>query len=75
MNGIVLKNNSPAIFKKYFEKSVKILRKMNFKDEENFIFINAWNEWAEGNYLEPNDKFGLQYLEVVKEVLESETHE
>ena len=75
INGIILKNNRPAIFKKYFEKSVKILRKMNFKDEENFIFINAWNEWAEGNYLEPNDKYGLQYLEVVKEVLESETHE
>jgi len=69
INGIVIKNNSPVIFKKYFKKSIELLKKMNFKDDENFIFINSWNEWAEGNYLEPDIKNGYQYLEAVKETL------
>ena len=44
-----------------------ILKKFKpFSPEENFIFINAWNEWAEGNHLEPCKKWGLQYLEATK---------
>jgi lipopolysaccharide biosynthesis protein len=36
---------------------------------ENFLFINAWNEWAEGNHLEPCQKWGTQYLEATQETL------
>jgi hypothetical protein len=35
--------------------------------EHRLIFIKSWNEWAEGNYLEPDQKFGHDYLEVVRE--------
>lgn len=37
--------------------------------DENFIFINAWNDWAEGTYLEPDSKNGLKYLQATKEAL------
>ncbi len=35
------------------------------------ITINAWNEWVEGSYLEPDERFGMQYLEVVRDVFVS----
>ena len=36
---------------------------------ENFIFLNAWNEWAESAYLEPDEKHGYQYLEALQRAL------
>lgn len=68
LNGYVLHNSTPELFKEVMQKAVD--RVKDYPDDEKIIFIKSWNEWAEGNYLEPDRKFGRQYLEAVKEVLD-----
>lgn len=50
----------------------KFLQYMNLIKEEEFVFINAWNEWAEGMMLEPTEENGFKYLEWIKEWKENE---
>jgi lipopolysaccharide biosynthesis protein len=64
--GIVIKDQNPTEFEHSLKKAVEMVE--NRPSEEKLVFINAWNEWAEGNHLEPDHKDGLTYLEVVKKV-------
>lgn len=41
----------------------------DFKSEERFMFINAWNEWGEGTYLEPDEKYGYANINTVSKAL------
>jgi hypothetical protein len=65
---LIFKGASPQAWKKHLETTLKELR--NNPENPQFICIKSWNEWAEGNYLEPDEKFGLQWLEAIKEVKE-----
>lgn len=48
-----------------------LCRKTSFKEEdENLVFINAWNEWGEGNHIEPDQKWGRSYLEETLNAIE-----
>ena len=65
--GIVLKNSTP---KKFERLLTRLLEKMQINpNSEKLIFIKSWNEWGEGNYLEPDTKFGKKYLEVIKKIV------
>lgn len=58
--------STPELFEKYLKTQIQKLNRIN---KNGIIFINAWNEWAEGAHLEPDNKFGFQYLESVKNAL------
>ena len=64
-NCMIVKNNTPE----NFDKNLRKLIHNDRKDASNdFIVINAWNEWSEGAYLEPDEKNGYRYLNVIQEV-------
>ena len=60
--GFVVLNGTPANYQHWLARAVA-LTKRDFPDEERFVFINAWNEWAEGCHLEPDRKYGRGFLE------------
>ncbi len=68
-NAFIIHDSTPEKYKAWFEFVCQ--NTTVYSAEENFVFINAWNEWAEGNHLEPDRKWGVQYLEKTKEVLDS----
>jgi len=59
-------NTTPALFKEALQEAKKYLEK--HPGRHKLVTINAWNEWAEGSYLEPDATFKYGYLEAVKEV-------
>lgn len=65
MNGLVLDGSTPELFRTVLRKAISLVS--DYKPDQRIIFIKAWNEWAEGNYLEPDQKFGHGYLQVVKD--------
>jgi len=60
--GTILTNSGPNNYQKWLE-CICNFTDSYFEDEEKLIFINAWNEWAEGAYLEPDRKYGYAYLD------------
>jgi len=60
---VAFRGSKPELFGIWLKNVVE--KFVPYSDDENFIFINAWNEWAEGSHLEPDMKFGTQYLEEV----------
>ncbi len=58
------------MYRKWLDHSINQARRFENHDER-LVFINAWNEWAEGNHLEPDQKWGRRYLEETKSDLEN----
>src|SRR6185369_10188342 len=56
----VFHGSSPQLFRKWLDASILWARKN--RANERFVMINAWNDWANGAYLEPDDRFGYAYL-------------
>ncbi|AOM77589.1 glycoside hydrolase family 99-like domain-containing protein [Pedobacter steynii] len=69
-NAVIYVESEPDNFKKWVSE-IKDYTLANFEDEEKIFFINAWNEWAEGCHLEPDQKYGKDYLKAFRDGLNS----
>lgn len=66
--GNVFNNSTPALYREWLTQAAETTIQINEPDQR-FVFINAWNEWAEGAYLEPDRKFGYAYLAATADVV------
>ena len=69
--GLVLHGSTPDLFKRNVTNAIERLH--SHKPDHRLLFIKSWNEWAEGNHLEPDHKFGHQYLQALRDTLKKLT--
>lgn len=65
--GTILKDSTPALFQKHAEQVIDSVRDKSA--ERQIVILKSWNEWAEGNYMEPDLKHGRGYLQALLNAL------
>ena len=60
--GLVLHESTPELFRLHLREAISMARKS--PEGRQFLFVKSWNEWAEGNHLEPDLRYGHEYLQV-----------
>ncbi|TDQ19578.1 glycosyl transferase family WbsX [Algoriphagus boseongensis] len=62
---LIFTGSTPELFRNHLTKGLQKVE--NLKTSEQFVFLKSWNEWGESNALEPDKKWGKEYLRVIKE--------
>tara|TARA_B110000971_G_scaffold210279_1_gene237313 strand:- start:4803 stop:5960 length:1158 start_codon:yes stop_codon:yes gene_type:complete len=60
-------NSTPEVFKEHIEDALRLVK--NKPSQHKIIFLKSWNEWGEGNYVEPCLKYGKGYLNALRDTL------
>jgi hypothetical protein len=67
----IIHKSTPNLFKRHVKQILYYLSKK--ENEDKIIFLKSWNEWAEGNYMEPDLKWGKGYIKALREALDEES--
>ena len=59
--------STPELFGKMVKSALDLVK--DKQAEHKIIFLQSWNEWGEGNYMEPDLKFGKRYIEILANLL------
>jgi len=68
--GTIFANSTPALYAEWLGNAIADTLKRFKHRDERLIFVNAWNEWAEGAHLEPDRRYGFAYLQATRNGLE-----
>lgn len=69
-NSTIYLNSSPRGYQEWLENAIVETCSRIKNSDERLVFVNAWNEWAEGAYLEPDQKYGYAYLDATRKAIE-----
>jgi lipopolysaccharide biosynthesis protein len=61
--GTVFLGSTPQGYGRWLESTLQAESRRGLPVDEQVVFVNAWNEWAEGNHLEPCQRWGRAYLD------------
>lgn len=64
--GVVFHNSNPNLFAYHVREAMKAISSK--KEENKIIFLKSWNEWGEGNYMEPDLEYGKEYIQTLRKV-------
>lgn len=70
---VIYYDHSPKLFRTAVKNAVECVIDRDF--DHRLIFLNAWNEWGEGAYMEPDLRFGKQYIEALNSELNEDIYE
>lgn len=68
--GTIFTGSTPQLYERWLRTICQWTIK-NHPEDARFVFINAWNEWAEGAHLEPDRRYGYAYLQATRETLKT----
>lgn len=57
-------NATPERFERHIRQAIELIREKS--DEHQILFLKSWNEWGEGNYVEPDLKYGHGFLDAIR---------
>jgi hypothetical protein len=66
-DGSVYRGATPEHFAAQVDLAVRLVEDRDL--DQRLVFIRSWNEWAEGNYLEPDRRYGRAFLEAFRDVV------
>lgn len=65
----VFLNSSPSLYQRWLENAIRDTIRSQPNPDERLVFVNAWNEWAEGAHLEPDTRYGYAYLQSTRDAI------
>ena len=68
-HGTVFINSTPTLYQRWLENAIQETNRQFCETDEKLIFVNAWNEWAEGAHLEPDTRYGYAWLQATRNAL------
>ena len=63
--GFILNNSTPELFQQHAKDVLNVVKNKKNK----FVMLRSWNEWGEGNYMEPDLKYGRGYINALREAI------
>jgi len=73
--GTIFQNSSPKLYQRWLENAINYTAQQSPDPDQRLIFVNAWNEWAEGAHLEPDQRYGYAYLQATRDALSATSNQ